>query len=91
MGLGKVTSIEQNHKAIDVVKRGQAAGGVAIKIECPTYETPKMVGRHFTEQNEIYSFVTRGSIDVLKESFRNDLSKDEWALIVKLKKILDIQ
>jgi translation initiation factor 5B len=40
------------------VKKGQAAAGVAIKIECAVYETPKMVGRHFTEQNELYSKVS---------------------------------
>ncbi|RKP24453.1 P-loop containing nucleoside triphosphate hydrolase protein, partial [Syncephalis pseudoplumigaleata] len=89
--LGKVTSIEQNHKSVDLVKKGQAAAGVAVKIECPVYETPKMVGRHFTEQNELYSKISRQSIDILKDSFRNDVSKEEWALIVKLKKTLDIQ
>ncbi|CAO3592993.1 unnamed protein product [Absidia cylindrospora] len=53
--LGKVTSIEQNHKTLDIVKRGQAGGGVAIKIECAVYETPKTFGRHLEEKDEIYS------------------------------------
>ncbi|CAJ0839178.1 13_t:CDS:10, partial [Entrophospora sp. SA101] len=53
--LGKVTSIEQNHKSIEQVKRGQVSGGVAIKIECPVYETPKLCGRHFTESDDLYS------------------------------------
>ncbi|KAJ1927164.1 eukaryotic translation initiation factor 5B [Tieghemiomyces parasiticus] len=88
--LGKVTSIEQNHKSLDMVKKGQAAGGVAIKIECPVYETAKMYGRHFTEKQDIYSLISRGSIDVLKESFRKDVSKEEWALIVRLKKVLGV-
>ncbi|KAJ1661113.1 eukaryotic translation initiation factor 5B [Dispira simplex] len=91
LSIGKVTSIEQNHKTVEQVKRNQYPGGVAIKIECPVYETPKMIGRHFTEKQEIYSHISRTSIDVLKESFRKDLSKEEWALVVKLKKILDIQ
>lgn len=88
--LGKVTSIEQNHKAVELVKKGQAGAGVAVKIECAVYETPKTYGRHFEETDELYSKVTRQSIDILKESFRNDLSKEEWGLVVKLKKILGV-
>lgn len=88
--LGKVTSIEQNHKSVDLVKKGGAGGGVAVKIECAVYETPKTYGRHFEDSDELYSKVTRQSIDILKESFRNDVSKEEWALIVKLKKVLGV-
>ncbi|KAJ3338454.1 hypothetical protein HDU93_009470 [Gonapodya sp. JEL0774] len=86
--IGKVTSIELNHKAKDVVKKNEPA--VAIKIESPSYEAPKLIGRHFTEKDSIISAITRQSIDVLKDSFRNDVSKDEWATIVKLKKVLQI-
>ncbi|KXS14638.1 hypothetical protein M427DRAFT_57540 [Gonapodya prolifera JEL478] len=86
--IGKVTSIELNHKARDVVKKGEPA--VAIKIESASYEAPKLIGRHFLEKDTIISAITRQSIDVLKDSFRNDVSKDEWATIVKLKKLLSI-
>lgn len=55
IGLGRVTSIELNHKAQQEAKKGGPA--VAIKIECAEYETPKLFGRHFTEANEIYSQV----------------------------------
>ncbi|OLY81320.1 Eukaryotic translation initiation factor 5B [Smittium mucronatum] len=89
--LGKVTSMEINHKPMTVVKRGEAGAGVAIKIECPSYETPKLFGRHFDEKSELFSKITRSSINILKDSFRNDMSKDDWALIIKLKKILDVQ
>ncbi|ORX62702.1 P-loop containing nucleoside triphosphate hydrolase protein [Hesseltinella vesiculosa] len=89
--LGKVTSIEQNHKSMEIVKKGQAGGGVAIKIECAVYETPKTFGRHLEEKDEIYSRITRGSIDILKESFRKDMTKEDWALVVKLKKTLNIE
>ncbi|KAI8328472.1 hypothetical protein EDC96DRAFT_489954 [Choanephora cucurbitarum] len=89
--LGKVTSIEQNHKTVEAVKKGGAGAGVAIKIECASYETPKTYGRHFEETDELYARVTRASIDILKESFRNDLSKEEWGLVVKLKKVLGVE
>ena len=60
------TSLEINHKSFDVVKKSQAGGGVAVKIEHAVYESAKMFGRHFDEKDEIYSHITRQSIDVLK-------------------------
>ncbi|KAG8797130.1 hypothetical protein FRC16_009193 [Serendipita sp. 398] len=88
--LGRITSLEINHKTMDIVKKSQAGGGVAVKIEHAVYETPKMVGRHFTEADEVLSLISRQSIDVLKETFRNDVTKEEWLLIKNLKARLQI-
>jgi len=88
--LGKITSMEQNHKQVETVKKGASGGGIAIKVECAVYENAKTFGRHFNEQSELYSQISRESINILKESFRNDLTKEEWALVVKLKGRLDI-
>ncbi|KAJ2654946.1 eukaryotic translation initiation factor 5B [Coemansia sp. RSA 1200] len=90
VSLGKVVSMEKNHKHMDIVRKGESAGGVAIRIDCASYENPKTYGRHFDDSDDIYSLISRSSIDVLKESFRKDLSKEEWALVVKLKKTLNI-
>ena len=87
--LGKVCSIELNHKTVPSVRRGSPA--VAIKVECASYEAPRMFGRHFNESDELVSKVTRESIDILKETFRNDMEKEDWAVIIKLKKYLNIQ
>ena len=35
--------------------------------------------------------ISRESIDILKETFREDMSMEDWALIVKLKKEFKIQ
>jgi len=70
--LGKITSMEQNHKQVELVKKGASGGGVAIKIECAVYENPKTFGRHFNEQSEFYSMISRESINILKGSFRNE-------------------
>ncbi len=86
--LGRVTSIELNHRTMEQVKKGGPA--VAIKIEHASYEPARLVGRHFTESDLLYSKISRQSIDILKETFRNDLAKDDWALVVKLKKIFNI-
>ncbi|KAJ3783601.1 hypothetical protein GGU10DRAFT_428938 [Lentinula aff. detonsa] len=83
--LGKVTSLEINHKSMDIVKKSQAGGGVAVKIEHAVYQSAKMFGRHFDDKDELLSHITRQSIDVLKSSFRTDVSNEEWLLIKALK------
>ncbi|PJF18167.1 Elongation factor, GTP-binding domain-containing protein [Paramicrosporidium saccamoebae] len=89
ISIGRVTSIEANHKPLPEVRRGGPS--VAIKIEHASYEPARMVGRHFGEKDELVSKISRASIDVLKENFRNDLNKEDWALVVKLKKVFNIQ
>ena len=47
-------------------------------------------GRHFDATYPVYSKLTRKSIDLLKANFKDDLTKEEWGLVVKLKKILGV-
>ncbi|KNE91628.1 hypothetical protein PSTG_14936 [Puccinia striiformis f. sp. tritici PST-78] len=88
--LGKVTSLEINHKSVQTLKREQAGAGVAVKIEHASYQSAMTFGRQFDEKDELLAQISRQSIDVLKNVFRSEVSKDEWALIVKLKKELMI-
>ncbi|KAI0260503.1 hypothetical protein BC834DRAFT_900115 [Gloeopeniophorella convolvens] len=88
--LGKITSLEINHKSMELVKKSQAGGGVAVKIEHAVYQSAKMFGRHFDEKDEVYSRISRQSIDVLKTSFKADVSNEEWLLIKALKPRLDV-
>ncbi|KAK4694538.1 translation initiation factor 5B, partial [Lecanoromycetidae sp. Uapishka_2] len=85
INLGRVTSIEREHKQIPMVKKGQPS--VAIKIEGPNQP---MYGRQLEEKDTLYSLISRASIDTLKEYYRSDVSNDEWALIKKLKGLFDI-
>ncbi|KAI6235010.1 Eukaryotic translation initiation factor 5B [Aphelenchoides besseyi] len=85
--LGTVTSIEQNHDLIDMARAGDE---VSIKIENTTGEAPKLYGRHFTHTDELVSRISRQSIDVCKNYFRDDLSKDDWSVVIQLKKLLKI-
>ncbi|KAI2473110.1 hypothetical protein F4781DRAFT_381916 [Annulohypoxylon bovei var. microspora] len=84
--LGRVTSIERDHKQIPICKKGQPS--VAIKIEMgghqPTY------GRQLEEKDALYSLISRASIDTLKEFYRKEVTNDEWQLIIKLKPLFDI-
>ncbi|OCB84360.1 hypothetical protein A7U60_g8344 [Sanghuangporus baumii] len=88
--LGKITSLEINHKSLDIVKKSQAGGGVAVKIEHAVYQSAKMFGRHFDEKDEVISHITRASIDVLKTTFKADVTTEEWLLIKTLKPRLGI-
>lgn len=82
--IGKVVSIELNHKPQQDVRSG--AGSVAIKLEPTTNESATAVARrHFDEQNQLASLLTRESIDALKEYFMDDMPKDDWKLVKALK------
>lgn len=84
--IGRVTSIEREHKQIPVCKKGQPS--VAIKIEMggtqPTY------GRQLEESDQLYSHISRASINCLKEFYREEVTASEWNLIIKLKPLLDV-
>ncbi|KAI1297959.1 hypothetical protein F5Y03DRAFT_275863 [Xylaria venustula] len=86
ISIGRVSSIERDHKQIPICKKGQPS--VAVKIEMgghqPTY------GRQLEETDNLYSLISRASIDCLKEFYRKDVTNDEWALIIKLKSLFDI-
>ncbi|KAJ5498026.1 Translation elongation/initiation factor/Ribosomal, beta-barrel [Penicillium expansum] len=83
--IGRVTSIERDHKAVPVCKRGQPS--VAVKVEGPNQP---MYGRHLEEKDQLISHISRASIDTLKEFYRSEVSMEEWALVKKLKPVFDI-
>lgn len=84
--MGRVSSIERDHKQIPICKKGQPS--VAVKIEGPNQP---LYGRHLEEKDMLYSQVSRASIDTLKEFYRDEVDKDEWALIAKhLKGLFDV-
>ncbi|KAF4768702.1 hypothetical protein HAV15_002147 [Penicillium sp. str.  len=74
--IGRVTSIERDHKAVPVCKRGQPS--VAVKVEGPNQP---MYGRHLEEKDQLISHISRASIDTLKEFYRSEVSMEEWALV----------
>ncbi|KAK8967094.1 hypothetical protein KSP40_PGU010428 [Platanthera guangdongensis] len=67
--LGKIASIEINHKQVDIATKDQK---VAIKIVSNSAEEQqKMFGRHFEIDDELVSHISRRSIDVLKTNYRD--------------------
>lgn len=49
-----------------------------------------MSGRHFEQKDKLVSIISRRSIDCLKEHFKEEVAKDEWALIIELKKYFNV-
>ncbi len=41
-------------------------------------------------QDELVSRISRKSINLLKDHFREDMSKENWQLVMKLKKVFNI-
>lgn len=80
--IGKVGSIELNHKPQDSVRTGQ----VAIRITPTASDHNSIhVGRHFDETNQISSWLTRASIDALKEYYKDEMTSADWKLVKVLK------
>jgi translation initiation factor IF-2 len=83
--LGVVQSMELNKKPMNQVRAKD--GSVAIKI---INDGSVMYGRQFDYTSQIVSNITRDSIDLLKANYRDDMTKDDWVTVLKLKKILGI-
>jgi len=82
--VGRVASIESNHRSLERLKKGMEAAVSIVSDNNLTY------GRQFDDKDTLYSKISRSSINALKEYFRDDLNKEEWKLVAKLKKIYRI-
>ncbi|KAJ4791391.1 Eukaryotic translation initiation factor 5B [Rhynchospora pubera] len=88
MEIGRIESIEINHKQVEIAGKGKA---VSVKIVGRNAEEhQKMYGRHFDSTDKLVSHISRASIDALKANYRNDLSKEEWNLVRELKDVFKI-
>ena len=80
--LGTMASLEANNRPVDFARQGT---DVCIKIENMTSEAPKLYGRHFDSRDLLISRLSRESIDVLKDHFRNEMTKTDWLLVKEFK------
>jgi translation initiation factor 5B len=84
--IGVVDNIQENHKDVTKAIKGKQ---VAIKIS--NENNPNICyGRQFDHTHSLYSKISRVSIDALKEHFKDEMTKDDWALVIKLKKTFNI-
>jgi len=47
-------------------------------------------GRHFEAKDRLVSLLSRRSIDCLKEHYKEEVTKDEWQLVIELKKYFGV-
>ncbi|XP_023644095.1 eukaryotic translation initiation factor 5B isoform X2 [Capsella rubella] len=85
--IGRIASIENNHNPVEYAEKGSE---VAIKIVASNREEQKTFGRHFDKDDELVSHISRRSIDILKSSYKDEMSKEKWKLLAKLKKFFKI-
>jgi translation initiation factor 5B len=53
-------------------------------------ESNIMLGRHFVHEDMLVSMISRKSIDLLAEHYGSEVTQEECALIVELKKYFNI-
>jgi translation initiation factor 5B len=64
LDLGRIASMELDHKPVDTVRAGES---VAMKIESTNAsEAARLYGRHFDSNDPLVSRISRDSIDALK-------------------------
>jgi len=85
--IGRVTGIQRDSKEIETAGITEE---VCVRIDATPGDAPKMVGRHFEENNLLVSRISRESIDLLKQWWRDDVSIKDWKLIKELKNTFDI-
>jgi len=86
--IGRVAGIEKEKKAVQIAKEGDS---VCVKIEQNTAQSHVTYGRHFDHSNQLFSKISRSSIDTLKENFKEEMRKRDWELVIGLKKVFNIQ
>eukprot|EP00128_Syssomonas_multiformis_P007464 Colp12_sorted_trinity150504_noHs@26000 len=86
LDIGKVTRIENNHKEVQFAKKS-----TQVSVRITNESNPTLTyGRQFDHTNSLYSKINRASIDALKEFFQKDMTNEDWQLVIKLKKIFNI-
>ena len=79
--IGTVISIQNNKKDIQIGKKGME---VCIKIESNP-EKSLLYGRQFDHTHILCSEISRKSLDVLKEHFAEEITKEDFLLLKQLK------
>lgn len=84
--IGIVQGIQKEKK--DIKEARPIDGGISLKI---ANEKNVQAKRDFDYDNQLASLLTRGSIDALKEFYRDEMTDDDWKLVKKLKTVYEIQ
>lgn len=83
--VGIVESIELNKKTVKEARK--ETGSVAIRVKTDGNLT---AGRQFDLSHKFVSILNRTSIDILKDHFRKEMTRDDWDLVRALKPFFEI-
>jgi translation initiation factor 5B len=87
--IGKIAGLEKEKGK--PLQKAVAGDKVAMKIESTSpEEAARLYGRHFDHNDALISKISRESIDILKAMFRDEMTKDDWRLVIRLKKMFNI-
>ena len=78
--IGHVLSIENNHQA---VQEARAGATVALKIDD---RSGSFDGNRLAYDDTFASILTRESIDLIKDNWKDELTREDWMTVIKLKK-----
>ena len=84
LNIGNIIGIQHNSKDVLI---GMSGTDVCIKVENDLNIT---YGRQFNHKNVLVSNISRTSIDILKEHFRDEINKEDANTLIKIKKLLNI-
>ena len=85
VSLGKVISIQKNHKELNEAKIKEE---VCIRVK---NDSNISFGRHLNCKDKIISMINRSSIDELKSNFRDEMDVSDWKLVIEHMKLLGIK
>ena len=80
--IGKVVSIQKNSEEVDSAHMNEE---VSIQIEC---SKKYIYGRHFNDEDLLLSLITRKSLDILKEHFREEIR--QYNVLKLLRELKDV-
>lgn len=85
--LGRVEGIQKDGNPLP-----EARAGLEVAIRINTADNSITYGRTFSmsDTSHIYAHMTRQSINILKEFYRDDLTKEEWGCVKQLRDMLCI-
>jgi translation initiation factor 5B len=84
--VGRVASIEMNNTKVERVRKGSQCA-----VSIVNDSNPQMTfGRQFNAENALYSELSRSSIDALKKYFKDEMTNEDWKLVIKMKKVFSI-
>lgn len=86
LNLGSVEAIKFNNKDVDT-----ASTNAEVSIQLKGGNDNIIAGKDFKPGDPIISKMDRTIINLLKDHFREDLKKEDWTLVVQIKKLLHIQ